>query len=185
MKFFKRVFIFLFAFWIIGAVPLFAENQGIKIGVIDLKKIVKQSLYGKSVMEKLQQKYESLSKKIREKFKELEKLKNEIETKSSLWSESVRQEKQRFYQKKLRDLKALQEDSQYEMKNLEKKLLEPVFAELEKVIKDFVKRKHYDLILEKNQPGLYYASPKVDLTSKIIKLFDEYYLNRVKNKKEE
>ena len=96
MKFFKRVFIFLFAFWIIGAVPLFAENQGIKIGVIDLKKIVQESIYGKTVMQKLQKKYEQLSKKIKEKIKELEALKNEIDTKSALWSDSVREKNKDF-----------------------------------------------------------------------------------------
>ncbi len=183
MKSFKSIIIF-FGLIFIGFLPAFAKTQEIKIGVIDLKKVVKESIYGKEVMQKLQKKYEVLSKKIKAKIDELEALKNEIQTKSDLWSDAVREKKQRLYQKKLRELKELQEDSQYEMKALEKKLLDPVFAELEKVIKKFVKDNHYDLILEKNQPGLYYTSPKVDLTSKIIKLFNDYYLSKKKKGKE-
>jgi outer membrane protein len=61
------------------------------------------------------------------------------------------------------------------MKEYEKKMLDPVFKELEKVIDKFVSTEKYDLILEKNQPGIYYASPEIDITQKIIKLFDEHY----------
>ena len=75
----------------------------------------------------------------------------------------------------------MQEDAQYEMKEYEKKMLDPVFKELEKVIKEFVQKEKYDLILEKNQPGIYYASPEIDLTSKIIELFDKHY-TKIKKK---
>ncbi len=178
MKLLRNIFIITFFFIFMEFLPAFAKTSPIKIGVIDVKKVVRESIYGKAVMEKLQRKYEALSRKIKQKMRELESLKKEIQTKSDLWSDEVRVKKQRLYQKKLRELKELQEDSQYEMKELEKKLLDPVFAELEKVIKKFVKDNHYDLILEKNQPGLYYASPRVDLTPKIIKLFNKYYLNK-------
>ncbi len=158
----------------------FAFAQNLKIGVIDIKKVVNESKYGQEVMKKLQERYNELSKKLQAKAKELDALKKEIETKSSLWSREVREKKQREYEKKLREFRALQEDSQYEMQELQKKLLNPVFDELEKIVKEFIKKEGYDLVFEKNQPGLYYASSKIDLTEKIIKLFDEYYLKHKK-----
>ena len=159
---------------------VYAQNT-LKIGVIDVKKVINNSKYGQEVMNQLQLKYNELSAKIQKKAKELQELKNEIEKKSSLWSQEVKEKKQLEYQKKLRELKGMQEDAQYEMKEYEKKMLDPVFKELEKVIREFVQKEKYDLILEKNQPGIYYVSPEIDLTSKIIELFDKHY-TKIKKK---
>lgn len=154
----------------------YAQSSNVfKIGVIDIKKVINTSKYGQEVMNQLQQKYDELSVKIQKKAEELQALKDEIEKKSSLWSQEVKEKKQSEYQKLLRELKSMQEDAQYEMKEYEKKMLDPVFKELEKVIDEFVKIEKYNLILEKNQPGIYYASPDIDITQKIIELFDKHY----------
>ena len=173
-NFLKLVFI-LIVFNLSLIKYVYAQNT-LKIGVIDVKKVINNSKYGQEVMNQLQLKYNELSEKIQKKAKELQELKNEIEKKSSLWSQEVKEKKQLEYQKMLRELKGMQEDAQYEMKEYEKKMLDPVFKELEKVIKKFVQKEKYDLILEKNQPGIHYVSPEIDLTSKIIELFDKHYI---------
>jgi len=150
-------------------------SQGTKIGVIDIKRVINASKYGQEVMEKLQKKYEELQAKLEAKGKELEALKDEIEKKSQLWSQEVKEKKQAEYQKKLRELKTLQEDSQFEMQEYERKLLDPVFKELEVVIKNYVEGEKFDLILEKTQPGIYYASPRIDLSPVIVDLFNKHY----------
>ncbi len=176
--FFIFIFIFIFIFF-----TGISKAENFKIGVIDIKKVINESEYGQEVMKKLQKKYNELYDKIQAKAKELKALKDEIENKSSLWSKEVREKKQTEYQKKLRELKSMQEDAQYEMQEYERQMLEPVFKELEKVIKDFVKKENYDLILEKKQSGIYYTSPKIDLTSKLIQLFNKHYEEMKKSKK--
>lgn len=182
----NALFRFLLFFVILSGFVLtkevFAQNT-CRIGVIDIKKVINESKYGQEVMNQLQQKYNELSAKIQEKAKEVQALKDEIEKKSSLWSEDVKEKKQSEYQKMLRELKSMQEDAQYEMKEYEKKMLDPVFKELEKVIDDFVKIEKYDLILEKNQPGIYHVSSEIDITQKIIELFDKHYATIKQQKK--
>jgi len=153
-----------------------AQTKEIKIAVIDIGKVVNESLYGKDAMEKLQKKYEELSQKLNKKFEEVKKLKEEIETKSKLWSEEIKKKKEELYKKKLEELRKLQEEVQYQMDELQKKLFEPVFNSLEKIINNYMKEHQYDLLLEKKQNGIYYVSPRIDITSKIIEKFDEYYL---------
>lgn len=161
-----------------------AETSGsIKIGVIDIKRVINNSKYGQEVMEQLQKKYSELSTKLEAKAKEVEALREEIEKKGTLWTPEMREKKQNEYQKMLRELRTLQEDSQYEMQEYEKKMLDPVFKELEKVLKDFVQKEKYDLIFEKNQPGIYYASSQIDLSAKIVELFDHYYLQKKSKEK--
>ncbi|MEZ0344310.1 MAG: OmpH family outer membrane protein, partial [Caldimicrobium sp.] len=70
------------------------NTQGVKIGVIDIKRVINVSKYGQEVMEKLQKKYEELQAKLEAKTKELEALKDEIEKKGQLWSQEVREKKQ-------------------------------------------------------------------------------------------
>ncbi len=150
-------------------------TQGIKIGVIDIKRVINTSKYGQEVMEQLQKKYEELQAKLDAKNKELEALREEIEKKGQLWSQELREKKQSEYQKKLRELKALQEDAQFEIQEYERKLLDPVFKELEIVIKEYVEKEKFDLIFEKTQPGIYYASPRIDLSPVIVDLFNKQY----------
>jgi len=166
------VFTLLFTLFEIGVA--FAQSD-LKIAVIDIKRVVNTSKYGQDVMEKLQKKYEELQAKLDAKAKELDALKEEIEKKGSLWSQEVRERKQQEFQKKLREFRTMQEDAQLEMQELEKKLLDPVFKELEQIIRDYVQKEKIDLILEKNQPGIYYASPRIDLSAKLVELFDNYY----------
>lgn len=175
----ERGFIFLtgvlFLFFILFTSVAQAQQEPLKIGIIDIKRVLNTSKYGQEVMEKLQKKYEELQAKIEAKGKELEALKDEIEKKSQLWSADVREKKQSEYQKKLRELKTFQEDAQFEMQEYEKKLLDPIFKELEDIIKRYVEKEKYDLIMERGQPGIYYASPRVDISPVIVDLFNKHY----------
>lgn len=60
-----------------------AQQEPVKIGMIDIKRVINTSKYGQEVMEKLQKKYEELQAKLEAKGKELEALKEEIEKKVS------------------------------------------------------------------------------------------------------
>lgn len=150
-------------------------QEPIKIGVIDIKRVINTSKYGLEVMDQLQKKYEELQAKLEAKGKEVEALRDEIEKKSHLWSQEMRERKQAEYQRKLRELRTLQEDAQFEMQEYERKLLDPVFKELEIVIRNFVEREKFDLVMEKTQPGIYFASARIDISDKIVELFDKHY----------
>ncbi|MFN3504717.1 MAG: OmpH family outer membrane protein [Caldimicrobium sp.] len=172
----KRIFLSLMILFIaLSGAQAQTTGEPIKIGVIDIKRVINTSKYGQEVMEKLQKKYEEIQAKIDERVKELEALKEEIEKKGSLWSQEVREKKQSEYQRKLRELRTFQEDAQYEMQEYERKLLDPIFKELETIIKNYVEKEKFDLIMEKSQPGIYYASSKIDLSPTIVDLFNKYY----------
>jgi outer membrane protein len=181
----RKVFVaslFILAFTLLMMDSALAQSD-LKIAVVDIRMIVNTSKYGQEVMEKLQKKYEELQAKLEARARELDALREEIEKKGPLWSQEVREKKQQEFQRKLREFRTMQEDAQFEMQELERKLLDPVFKELEKVIRDYVQREKIDLLLEKNQPGIYYVSPRIDISSKVIELFDNYY-ETTKRKKE-
>ncbi|NPA40144.1 MAG: OmpH family outer membrane protein [Thermodesulfobacteria bacterium] len=149
--------------------------QETKIGVIDVKEIVNECKYGQQIMQKLQNRYDELRAKLQKMVKKLQDLKKEIDTKSSLWSKDVKEKKQKEYEDLLKKIKQLQQESEIQMQEYQQKLLQPLFKKLEKVLKDYAEKNGYDLIIEKKQPGIYYVSNKIDLTSEMIKLLDEMY----------
>ena len=149
--------------------------QGTKVGVIDVKEIVNDCKYGQQIMQKLQNRYDELRAKLQKMIKKLQDLKNEIDTKSSLWSKEVKEKKQKEYEELLKNIKQLQQESEIQMQEYQQKLLQPLFKKLEKVLKDYAEKNGYDLIIEKKQPGIYYVSNKVDLTSEMVRLLDQMY----------
>ena len=74
----------------------------------------------------------------------------------------------------IREFRAQQEDAQFEMREAEKKALQPIFKELEEVIKEMAQKEGYHLIIEKNMPGIYWTSPEVEITQQVIELYDRY-----------
>ncbi|OAQ20375.1 OmpH family outer membrane protein [Thermosulfurimonas dismutans] len=167
----KKLLLFFIIFSLSFGTAL-AEN--LKIGVIDLQKVVRSSKAGQEAMTQLQAKFEKLKKQLEAKQKEIAAFKAEFEKKAPLLSEEARAEKQREYQKMIREFRAQQEDAQYEMKEAEKKALQPIFKDLEKVIKEMAQKEGYDLIIEKNMPGVYWVSPGVEITQHVIELYDQY-----------
>ena len=73
----------------------------------------------------------------------------------------------------MREYQLKVEDAQYEMKQLEKKVLDPIFKELQVVITDIGKKKGLSLILEKAKSGgLLYADDALDISKEVIAELD-------------
>ena len=169
--FFCIISFLLFPMW---ASPGFcAEQLTVKIGVINMQKVVRQSHEGKKAMEKLNKKFETLQKQLQKKQSELKAFKEDLEKKAPLMREEARAEKERQYKKMLREYKDQSDDAQYEMRQMEQKVMETILKKLEKVVRKIAKDKGYTIILEKNMPGLYYVSPDADITQEIISAYDK------------
>ncbi len=146
-----------------------------KIAVIHMQKVVKESKAGQAALKKLNQKFAALQKELQAKEAELKKFKEDLEKKAPLLSPEARQEKEREYQKMLREYKAKREDAQFEIRQAEQKALKPIMKDLRGIVFDYAKKMGFDLILEKNMPGVYYTSDKIEITQKIIELYDQKF----------
>ena len=154
------------------------ETSQVKIAVINMQKVVRKSIAGQKAMEKLNKKFESLQKQLRDKQDEIKAFKEDLEKKGPLMNEAAKTEKEREYKKALRDFKDQSDDAQFEMHQAESKSMEPVLKELEKIVTRIGKEGEYTLILETNMSGIYFNAPDVDITDEVIKAYD----NEIKSK---
>ena len=140
----------------------------VKIGVMNLQKIIAQSEYGQAVRKRLEARGKELEAKFKPEQESLIALQKDIEKKSSAWSEDVRAEKIRQFQKMQRDFQVKTDDARFELKQMSDKETEPILKALQDIVEKIGKEGGYTLILE-GRGGVVYANPAVDLSDTIVK----------------
>ena len=156
-----------------------AEEQKAKIVTISVQKVLFTSEAGKEAKKVMDAKMSDLQHGIKPEQDALERLKQEIETKKSVWSEDVQAEKEREYQKRFRELKIKADDAKYAIGKLEKDLMEPILKELHQVIAEVGEKNGFALIFEytrqglQSPTGLLYASPSMDISDMVLTMLNE------------
>ena len=144
----------------------------IKIGVMNVQKIIVACDAGKEAKVRFEQKMKGLQDSFKEEENALKALQDEIKKKSSAWSEEKKAEKIRVFQKSGRELQAKTEDARFEMKQLQDKELEPILKALEKVVETFGKENGYTTIMD-SKSGVIYFDKKVDISDVIVQKLNE------------
>jgi len=148
-----------------------ADAAEMKVGVMNVQKVLVNSVSGKTAKEKFDQKMQDLQSKFKAEEQELVDMQGEIEKKSSAWSEETKQVKMREFQKKRRELQEKSEDARFELKTLQDKELAPILKALEGVVDTFGKNNGYTLILD-SKAGVIYFSDAVDITDQLVDQLD-------------
>lgn len=169
----RRQRIMLLAVILVGALIGTASAVELKIGVVDLQKAMELSEAGQKAKALFQKKVDQVQQDLKAKQDELALLKEEIDRQSVLLSDEARMEKQSSYQLGLKDFKRLYEDAQEELRREDAKLSEKILKDLQAVIEEYGEKEKFDLIMERTQSGLLHRNSSLDITSKIILLYDD------------
>lgn len=148
-----------------------AATASPNIATINIQDVLTKSVAGleaKKVMEAEVVKFQS---GLQQEKEDLDALQEELEKKSSVWSDETRQEKESVYQKKLSKFKYQSEEAQYELQQMEKKLMDPILKELKEVIAAVSKEKGYSLVMD-SRAGLLYVDESFDISELIQQKLD-------------
>ena len=161
------VFLALLCFTIsfIGAGSVVSAEM--KIGVMNVQKVLTSSVAGKAAKEKFDAKMKELQDKFKAEEEELLAMQKNIEKKSTAWSEETKQEKVLEFQKKRRELQAKTEDARYELKGLQDKELAPILKALEKVVDTYGTANGYTVILDAKNHVIFFERG-IDISDKLI-----------------
>jgi len=142
-----------------------------KIAVLDMQKALAGSDIGKKAQAEMADKVKELQDKFKQDEDELVALQDEIEKKSSVWSDEKKQDKSIEFQKKRRDLRVKQDDANLELKKLQEQKLGPILQDMEKIVDKVAKEKGYTIILPK--AAVVYTDPALEITDEITKALNE------------
>lgn len=152
------------------AAPVQAQSRPQKIGVVDVDRIMAQSVSFQSAARRIESSLQPLKEKLTGKMQERNQLEQSIRERSTvLKADEVAQLKERYIA-----LDTDVRDSNYtitkESDRLQREILEPVMKRLKNVIEETARSQGYDLVLYANQ--LFYFSDSVDLTPMVLQSLD-------------
>lgn len=165
MKYLSGIIFLIFAV-IISQANVFAADSS-KIGVLDLRRCIQESNEGRRVYEDLKKKHEALQADLDKKQQELLDMQQEIEKQSLMLSMDAKENRQKEFEKKKRDLTYLAQDLQEEMKIAENNANIEMLKIIHEVASMVAKEKGLDIITERN--GVIYVADDIDISDEVIK----------------
>lgn len=152
--------------------PASATTQGIKIGVINVERLVQESALGKEAFARVK-KLNDVKKDEGDKLsKELRDMEQKLADQGSAMADDKREALQKSYQEKAISFKRFQDDANRELEASQKKELGELERRVFPVINQVGKEKGYTIIFNKFQSGLVYADDAVDVTDDVLKVFN-------------
>jgi outer membrane protein len=156
------------------AAPAVAQQAArpLKIGVIDPERIVAESARGKQALERLNKERDQRlaeGNRMRQEIADLQKRMND--GRLSLGQDKLKQLNDEIEEKTI-SIQRYGENAQREMQKLEQEIMDPIEAQILRVINQVGAEQGYTLIFKKFQSGLVYADESADLTPVVIQRFD-------------
>lgn len=143
----------------------------IKIGYVDFAKLQTESKAGMNAMKSIEAMFKDKQAQLDQRQAELEKAMQEFEKQSPILSQDVRRQKEDKLQKDYKDLQRFKQDAEDELNKKKNDLATEMFQEVNDIINRYGKEEGYTLILERSV--VLYAPEAVDITDKIIAVYDE------------
>jgi outer membrane protein len=150
-----------------------AYADDIKVGVVDLMKVLNESDAGKKAKTELEAAIKAKQTVIDEKGKEIEKMKGDIEKQSSVLSAEAKKQKQDELEKMIREYQRTVSDSQNEVKKRESELTNGILREIRSIVEKMGKDDGYTMIIENAEGIILYSKKDLDLTDAVIKKYNE------------
>ena len=100
-------------------------------------------------------------------------MKDALEKQAAMITPEARADKEKQYQTHLKDYQRITTDYQTELQQKDQEFTQKILKDLEELIKTLGETEKYTLILEKTQGGILFASPSVDITDKVIAMYNE------------
>lgn len=144
----------------------------LKIGYVDLQKAINQSAKGQSAKEQISQKVQTYKGQVEQREQALQKAKEELEKQALLLSDEARTAKERDYQQQVKDYQRFAKDIQEELQQTDVELTRKILVEVLKVAEELGAKENFTVILEKNESSLVYVDPAIDLTERVVKLYN-------------
>ncbi|MDE0331273.1 MAG: OmpH family outer membrane protein [Nitrospinae bacterium] len=158
-----------------------------KYGVVNIQRVLRVSKGGRTASSTLNREKKRLEATIRKRRGDLEKIANkvrdlqlEIDQKGAIWRQEEK-ERKAFELRSLRrelareqdSLRRLLRESQRDLEDRQRIAVANVLKEVRGIVEEIGKQDELDVIVDSASGGVLFASPSVDLTERVIKLYDQ------------
>ena len=148
----------------------FAADE-VKVGSVDVQKILNLSDAGKEARGQLETKARKVEREKNSREVELHTLKAELEKRGVLQSETERSAKETVYEQRLQEYQQFITKAKDEIQAEDSGLTKRIAADIFSLVQDYGRKKGYLFIFVKND-SMMYLDEKIDLTDEILQAFN-------------
>lgn len=149
---------------------LATAQEKIKIGFIDIQRVIRESQAGKRASERFQAQIKKAEADINKERQDLERLKADIEKKGPLLKDEERRGMEAEFQRRQVSLQRALSDQQQDLQQKNNEMMSDILKDLEQIVNEVGKAEKFTLILERSQ--ILYSDQAIDITSKVIETYN-------------
>lgn len=162
-------------YWLVVAMLVFSSpaafaQEKIKIGFIDIQRVISESQAGKRAKDRFQAQVKKAEGDILKERQELDRMKNDLDKKGPLLKEEERRNLEADFQKRSVNLQRSMSDYQQELQQKNNEMMADILKDLEQIVNEVGKADKFTLILERSQ--ILYSDQGIDITSKVIESYN-------------
>lgn len=144
-----------------------------KIGVVNFQQVALESKAGKAAKARLEELADRLRKQVKVEEDKLLGRQKELQAAAPKLSPAERQQRTEALERDERALNRLVQDKQEEFGKAESDRVMELARQIEPIVRAYAAEKGYTLILEGRRPGLLYYDKSLDISTEIVKRFDQ------------
>jgi outer membrane protein len=160
----KRFFLILFCF----TLPAAAQTADLKIGFVNTEKVFRDSQLAIKAQKKLEKEFQTREQDLQKMVKQAKDLQALLEKEGLTMAEADRNKKQKDLANLSRDIQHDQRAFREDLNQRKNEEFTSVQDRARKAIMEIAEKEKFDLVLE----NVVYASPKVDITDRVLKSLD-------------
>lgn len=142
-----------------------ANAAELKVGFVNTERIFRDAAPAVRAQKKLEKEFESRDKELQRIAQQLQTMQQSLEKNGLTMAESERRNKEREFNDLNRDFQRKQREFREDLNQRRNEELAAVLERANKAIKQIAEAEKYDIIFQE----AVYASPKIDITEKVIK----------------
>jgi outer membrane protein len=150
------------------ALPLAAQAAELKIGFVNTEKVFRDAPIAIKAQKKLEKEFQTREQDIQKQVKQARDLQSYLEKEGLTISEAERNKKQKDLANLSRDIQHAQREFREDLNQRKNEEFASVQERARKAIVEIAEKDKFDLIVE----NVVYASPKVDITDRVLKALD-------------
>ena len=147
----------------------FAQEK-IKIGYIDIQRVIGESQAGKRARDRFQAQVKKAEADLVKERQDIERLKSDLDKKGPLLKDEERRNLELDLQKRSVNLQRSMSDYQQDLQVKNNEMMSEILKELEKIVNEVGKAEKFTMILERSQ--ILYSDQGIDITSKVIETYN-------------
>lgn len=147
-----------------------AQSAELKIGYIDLQRIIDSSAEGQRARDEIQQKAKELEQQAKQMEESLKTQKADFDNQSDALTPEARSEKRDELAKLERDLSRFVKDSQAELRLTEQRSLKQLLENVGKLVVEYGKQNNFTIIVEAS--NILYGADSINITDDVIQAYN-------------